>query len=114
MYILCYCYCDPFHYLKYQAYCSCAEGQKLVGQACFDADYSTEIFDPESPKYSYWITAQYDMKHSRSVDIMFDVKDVKEINLDTQKITLDIQMIARWQDSRISCAKCGSDKERVF
>ena len=100
--------------MKCQAYCSCAEGQKLVGQACFDADYSTEIFDPESPKYSYWITAQYDMKHSRSVDIMFDVKDVKEINLDTQKITLDIQMIARWQDSRISCANCGSDKERVF
>ena len=54
------------------------------------------------------------MKYSRSVDIMFYVNDVKEINLDTQKITLDIQMIARWQDSRTSCANCGSDKERVF
>ena len=47
----------------------------------------------------------------RSVNITFNVNDVKEIDMDRHKVTLDVEMVARWQDTRISCRSCGQAEE---
>ena len=47
----------------------------------------------------------------RSVNITFNVNDVKEIDMDRHKVTLDMEMVARWQDTRISCRSCGPAEE---
>ena len=47
----------------------------------------------------------------RSVNITFNVNDVKDIDLDRHKVTLDIELVASWQDTRISCRSCGQAEE---
>ena len=44
----------------------------------------------------------------RRVNITFNVNDVKEIDEERHKVTFDIELVASWQDTRISCRSCGA------
>ena len=45
---------------------------------------------------------------TRSVNLTFNVNDVKEIDEERQKVTFDMEIMASWEDSRISCLVCGA------
>ena len=55
----------------------------------------------------------YDFDLFRSVNITFNMNDVKDIDMDRHKVTLDIEIVARWQDTRISCRSCGPAEEVI-
>ena len=44
----------------------------------------------------------------RRVNITFNVNDVKEIDEERHKVTFDIELVASWQDTRISCHTCAA------
>ena len=54
----------------------------------------------------------YDFDAIRSVNITFNVNDVKEIDKERHKVTFDIEIVASWQDTRISCLSCGAAAEK--
>ena len=49
----------------------------------------------------------------RRVNITFNVNDVKEIDEERHKVTFDMEIVASWQDTRISCLSCGAPAEEV-
>ena len=50
--------------------------------------------------------------NTRTMNVTFNVNDVKEIDEKRHQITFDIEMTASWQDSRISCLFCGAAAEK--
>ena len=42
------------------------------------------------------------------MNITFNLTDIKEVDLDTQRVTFGLALLATWKDSRISCALCYS------
>ena len=53
----------------------------------------------------------HDFDLSRSVNITFNVNAVKDIDMDRHKVTLEIELVASWQDTRISCHSCEPAEE---
>ena len=101
----------------------CPDGQKikLLRRICYDADYSTEMFDEESQRWkkiaiNKWKKLLDHFKTSwpiRDVNFTISVDGIEEIDTNKEKITLDIAMAITWQDSRISCSRtCGYAKVR--
>ena len=48
----------------------------------------------------------------RIVDYTFGVNVIEDIDTENQRITLGLTMRVQWQDTRISCAKCGAAEVR--